>query len=136
MFKPKISDKKLKELAAAEGDAEFEVKPPEPRILPPRTRIVLQRNEEPPRLTVYSVDFLDELPLGLHGWLTTAEHEALLSAARAEARAEAFEEAAKECESWWDLFDFDSFDPSDGRRCANPNHIAARIRGIGRKLQL
>jgi hypothetical protein len=38
--------------------------------------------------------------------------------------------AAKEAERWWTLFNFDSFDPSDRRRAANPNQIAARIRSL------
>jgi hypothetical protein len=45
-----------------------------------------------------------------------------------QARAEALEEAAKEAEKWWPVFDFDSFAPTDSRRFANPNYIAARIR--------
>jgi hypothetical protein len=40
------------------------------------------------------------------------------------------EMAAKEAERWWTLFNFDSFDPSDRRRAANPNQIAARIRSL------
>ena len=49
-----------------------------------------------------------------------------------EARKKAFEEAAKEAESWFELFDFDSFGPRDKRRCANPNQIAARIRDLAK----
>jgi len=38
--------------------------------------------------------------------------------------------AAKEAESWWELFNFDSFAETDLRRTANPNQIAERIRSL------
>ena len=44
----------------------------------------------------------------------------------------ALEEAAKEAESWWEIFNFASFSSDDPRRFANPNQIAERIRVLKR----
>jgi hypothetical protein len=46
---------------------------------------------------------------------------------------EACEAAAKESESWWPLFQFDTFNSHDTRRAANPNQIATRIRMLKKR---
>lgn len=74
-------------------------------------------------------------------WAVTAAKKALgsdasrwdvdyVARALVKLRREALEEAAKESESWWTLFNFDSFDANDVRRAANPNQIAERIRWL------
>lgn len=71
----------------------------------------------PPRLQGYRthagtwVAMSDEAPSPAHTeYLSLSEHEALLSAARAEARADALEEAAKEVDAWRDLIEVDHRD--------------------------
>jgi uncharacterized protein YggE len=61
-------------------------------------------------------------------YLSKQESDALVR----EAKKQAFEEAAKEAESWFEIFNFESFNDTDVRRVANPNHIASRIRHLAK----
>lgn len=97
---------------------------------------MMRRQENAPKLVVVfedgqPVEVTTGVPLAgfnpkytVETYVPTPEHESALESARREA----FEEAAKEAESWWEIFAFDTFSSTDLRRVANPNQIAASIR--------
>jgi hypothetical protein len=111
-----------------------------PMQYPPRFELFKHPDINPPHggmdLVVTSkwCQWADSMPLGhTEKFISKAEHEAIITTIRADERAKALEEAAKESELWWPLFDFDSFAKTDLRRLANPNHIAQRIRHLAQQ---